>query len=300
MSAQLWTGNNQLVERLRASWDSGTQLVLERSDEASATNLNALAELYWVKLCHIATLKMAIGAVTKNLTEACQHLDDLNLRLSVALTTILDSPHRFMSWAEANAVTPEWLDLLKLMTPDHPKATREKILRQLQARAMLDATRPIVPLRSRYNDFAHQLCSVARFATNIPELLLNSDASRGAILTSFSRLTVLNEAILKLNSLKNQENHLQMLSRRAQESFDDLSSRVYDEAIIGLGKPIELAEKEVPQIEHLSRSDLVSTAQRLLDKALSKDDLHMLNEASFAEAMMAYKIVSTHEVVVEA
>lgn len=35
MSGQLWT-ENPLVQRLSASWNSGEQLVLERSDEASA------------------------------------------------------------------------------------------------------------------------------------------------------------------------------------------------------------------------------------------------------------------------
>lgn len=67
----------------------------------------------------------------------------------------------------------------------------------------------------------------------------------------------------------------------------NLRSHVYDELIEGLEKPIAFEEKEVPDVELLSSLDLASTPHELLNKAMSKYGLHMLNEAPLTEAMKA-------------
>lgn len=218
----------------------------------------------------------------------------------MALTAALHSPHRFMSWNEANAATPEWLDLVKSMTPAHPEEFREELSGQLQARAILDATRPMDTSRSRYNNFARQLHSVIRFAKSIPELLSHSDVNREAVLASFSCLTELTAAISKLKSLKGHEDRLRMLSHLANESFRDLDFHTHEDIIEGLEKPMQSAQANFPDIHHMSRSLLVLTAQRILHEALEKDDRRKQNEAPFAEAMMAFKAFITYEAVTSA
>ncbi|KAI7287878.1 hypothetical protein KC343_g733 [Hortaea werneckii] len=147
--------------------------------------------------------------------------------------------------------------------------------------------RPLVPLRSRQNTFSRQLYSVVSFEQSIPELLPNFYSSREGVLAPFSRLTVPTMAIPKLSSLRNWEDDLRMLSRMARESFNGLPFHVYDEVVEGLEKPIGSEEKEVPDTEHLSNLDLALTALELLDEAMSKNALYMLNEAPLSKARKA-------------
>ncbi|GAB1732852.1 hypothetical protein NU195Hw_g2655t1 [Hortaea werneckii] len=160
-------------------------------------------------------------------------------------------------------------------------------LRELQARALLGAMRLLVPRRSRQNTFSRQMYSVVSFVKSIPQLLPNFDASREGVSATFSRLMVLTMAIPKLSPLKNSDDDLRVLSRMARESFNDLRSHVYDEVVEGLEKPRGSEEKEVPDTEHLSNLDLALTALELLDKAMSKNGLYMLNEAPLSKARTA-------------
>ncbi|KAI7284373.1 hypothetical protein KC345_g2309 [Hortaea werneckii] len=290
--------DDSLVARLRASWQSGEQFVLKRSDTASPKNLTRLSQEYLRLLSRLRIVSKRIIAMKGDLASASEPLDRYVMELLPALSRILDHGHRFISWNEADSVTPPSLDIMKRLTPDQPKSSREDLMKELQARALLDATRPFISMRSRYMACVRELGSVIKFVERIPELRASTDDAR--IEASFSCLTELEQGIAMVNSLRKYENGLRRLSRLFGERFEDLFNHARKEIVEGLQNPANRAKEKSNGIHVLTPAQLAATAQRLLDEAMSSSDMTMLDEDHYAEHMQTYRLVLTYGVVQEA
>ncbi|KAI7553982.1 hypothetical protein KC331_g858 [Hortaea werneckii] len=290
--------DESLVGRLRASWKSGEQFVLKRSDTASPKNLTGLSYEYLRLLSRLRIMKKRTIAMKEDLASASEPLDRYLMDLLPALGHILDHGHRFFSWNEADSVTPPSLDIMKRLTPDQPKSSREDLLKELQARALLDATRPFVSMRSRYMACVRELRSIIKFLERIPELWADTDDAR--VEASFSCLTELEQGIGMVKSLKKHEDGLRRLFRLLGERLEDLFNHARKEIIEGLRHPANLAKEKIQGIHEMTPAQLAATAQRLLDEAMSSSDMTMLDEDQYTEHMQTYRLVLTYGVVKEA
>lgn len=234
----------------------------------------------------------------EDLASASEPLDRYLMDLLPALGHILDHGHRFFSWNEADSVTPPSLDIMKRLTPDQPKSSREDLLKELQARALLDATRPFVSMRSRYMACVRELRSIIKFLERIPELWADTDDAR--VEASFSCLTELEQGIGMVKSLKKHEDGLRRLFRLLGERLEDLFNHARKEIIEGLRHPANLAKEKIQGIHEMTPAQLAATAQRLLDEAMSSSDMTMLDEDQYTEHMQTYRLVLTYGVVKEA